>query len=163
MKTLESFYSLIETASTEEEIGKLRETALKQGYAFVNEWALDLKKKLEEADGFTELDRIENKVDHAIRVLPEPHRLSPLWEGLWSEMLQVISTKRSLYDKISETEQSGEWQLLFNNPFSTEGVVIHANLSFSKATYQFAEYRKDLAKHEYISLQKSNSLHHGVR
>ncbi len=154
MKLLESFHTLFENADTEEDILELQQMVLKQGYALVNEWSLWLKKQIEIADGFSELDLLKGKIALADRILPNPQQLSPLWGELWSDMNLLIGTKKSLYEQVTETDQSGQWQLLFNNPYSTDGIVVHADLSFPQATYQFAVYRKDLAKHEYISLQK---------
>ncbi|WP_134701606.1 hypothetical protein [Ammoniphilus sp. YIM 78166] len=154
MKLLESFQTLFENAATEEEISELQQIVLKQGYAFVNEWSLSLRKQIELADGFSELDLIDGKIALATKILPNPHQLSPLWEELWTDMQFMIQTKKSLYEQVPETDQPGQWQLLFNNPYSTDGIVVHADLSFPQASYQFAVYRKDLAKHEYISLQK---------
>lgn len=154
MKLLESFQSLFENAATEEDILELQQFVLKQGYSFVNEWSSSLRKQIEQADDFSELNLIEGKVELAAKILPNPQQMSPLWEELWSDMILMIQAKRSLYEQILEADQPGQWQLLFNNPYSTDGIVVHADLTFPQATYQFAVYRKDLAKHEYISLQK---------
>ncbi|RXT06260.1 hypothetical protein [Ammoniphilus sp. CFH 90114] len=153
MITLSSYCDKIQVAETDDQLAELKGIIESQGYAFVNEWIMQMKKDIQHATE-EQLDDIEQTLHKAAQVLPEPQKLSPLWEGLWSDLDFVYKTKKSLYHKIPKTEQTGEWQLLFNNPFSTDGVVIHADLSFAEATYQYAQYRKDLTKNEYISLQK---------
>ncbi|MEW9668754.1 hypothetical protein [Ammoniphilus sp. 3BR4] len=153
MINLLSFSDKFKQASTEEEMAELKDIIQSQGYAFVNDWIIQLKKELEQADE-EQLIQLEKSLKLAEAILPEPQKLSPLWEDVWSEMHFVLQEKKSVFQRVPSGEQAGEWQLLFNNPFSTEGIVLHPDLSFAEAAYRFAQYRKDLAKNEYISLQK---------
>lgn len=153
MINLLSFSEKFVQASSEEEIAELREILQGQGYAFVNDWIIQLKKDLEQAEE-EQLIHFEEKLKVAEEILPEPQKLSPLWEGIWSELGFFLQEKQSVFKRVPAAEQTGEWQLLFNNPYSTEGMVIHTDLSFPEAAYRFAQYRKDLAKNEFIYLQK---------
>ena len=145
-----TFYERFLTTTNEEQLAQEIKSL---SYKDIYDWITRLTNELEIASE-GEFARLEELIQNAATILPDPQSYSPSWDGIWTELQAILEIKQQVFKKIPPQERDGEWQLLFDNPFSTEGMVNHVNLTFDKAAYMFAKYRKDLAKLEYVSLQK---------
>ncbi|MCF6093689.1 hypothetical protein L1765_06765 [Microaerobacter geothermalis] len=122
-------------------------------YQTLNQWIQQIKDGLAQCDE-NGLSEIETAL-HGLKVkISNPGDISPSWQFIWQELEEILQYKKDVYAKIPEHQRSGTWQVLFDNPYSVEGVVCHTELSFSKAAYLYAKYRRGLQKTEYVKLQK---------
>lgn len=154
MKTADDFYATFKNAKSQEEKQNLVQEIESQGYSLINEWIKRLESDLQQADE-DQFNQIEAEIQTAQELLPNPGKYSPLWVNTWQILCDIWGIKKKVFQEIPKSERSGEWQILFDNPYSTEGTVIHVKLSFPHAAYQFAKYRNGLHKHEYVSIQKA--------
>lgn len=155
MKTADDFYTAFKNVHSPEEKQELVKEIEAQGYALMNEWIKRLDIDLQLADE-GHLDQIGKELLTAQELWPNPEKFSPLWDNKWEDLLSILAIKKQVYQEVPASEREGEWQILFDNPFSTEGTVIHVKLSFPTAAYQYAKYRHGLHKHEYVTIQKAH-------
>lgn len=153
MKTADQFYTAFKISHSQEDKQELVLEIQAKGYALINEWLKRLEKEIQLADA-DQLNQMETDIRTAQELLPNPEKFSPLWENTWKDLKAILSIKKNVFQEIPESERIGEWQILFDNPFSTEGTVVHIKLSFPLAAYHYAKYRNGLHKHEYVSIQK---------
>lgn len=153
MMGFNDFYNQFVDAKSQEDIESLTQNISIQGYSFINEWILQLEKEVKWADE-EDFDRVKSLLDRAEQILPEPEKRSPLWEGIWGQLISVLANKKSIYKQIPASERINEWQVVIENPHSTEGITNHVRLSFPEAAYLYAKYRKSLSKREYLTLQR---------
>ncbi|MFC4777745.1 hypothetical protein ACFO9Q_13185 [Paenibacillus sp. GCM10023252] len=96
----------------------------------------------------------------ARQVLPDPGKISPSWKDIWQEFETIISVKNSTLRELEAgaVSRDGEWQVLLDNPYTHQDIVVYPALSFLEAVYLFAYFRHGLAPNEYIRLQKINNI-----
>ena len=153
MNNVQSFYDAFVKASSEAEKQQLVQEMQKEGYALINSWILHIKKQMKKVAAI-EFSLMRDLLQKAEELLPEPELVSPLWEGLWKNLNKLFDLKIDAFQKVPTEEQAGEWQLLFDNPYTTDGTVVHVQLTFAEAAYMYAEYRLNLKKFEQITLQR---------
>ncbi|GIQ66824.1 hypothetical protein PACILC2_53920 [Paenibacillus cisolokensis] len=105
-----------------------------------------------------ETPEAEALLDLARIALPEPGTVSPSWERIWDEYQSIIAYKSIVYSRIPVREREGEWQVLIDNPFTHQQIVVYPGLTFAEAAYLFAYFRSGLARNEHIRLQKIVTL-----
>lgn len=91
-------------------------------------------------------------------LFPDLVSVSPSWENTWRDTFKIYQIKVDLYKEIPEEERNGEWQVLFDNPFSTEEIVCNPNKTFAEATYLMAKYQLGIKKTEIVKLQKVTTV-----
>lgn len=155
MKTADHFYTAFKNAHSGEDKQELVKEIENQGYTLINEWIKRLDLDLQQADE-DQLKEVEKDIQTAQEVLPNPDKYSPLWVNAWKDLIAILSIKKKVFEQIPAGEREGEWQILFDNPYSTDGTVIHLKLSFPIAAYHYAKYRNGLHKHEYVTIQKAH-------
>ncbi|HJV46008.1 MAG TPA: hypothetical protein VJ824_09840 [Bacillota bacterium] len=153
MIKFEEFYTQFLTADTKQQKEDLSAIAVNQNYSFINLWILQLEKELKAMDE-SDFDQMKSLLLKAEEILPEPEKKSPLWEGIWRSLQTIFAIKRDLFNKIPKEERIYEWQVIFWNPFTNDGISTHAHLSFPEAAFLYSKYRKDLTKKEQLSLQR---------
>jgi hypothetical protein len=153
MNNVQLFYDAFVKANSQEEMQPLAAQIQKEGYALINSWILHIKKQMKKAVE-NEFSLMRDLLHKAEGLLPEPELVSPLWEGLWGNLHKLFDLKEDIFRKIAAEEQIGEWQLLFDNPYTTDNMVVHVQLTFAEAAYMYAEYRLNLKKFENITLQR---------
>lgn len=88
------------------------------------------------------------------RLFPEPSRFSPSFAELWDEFELILRGKNEALDAIPASESEGEWQVLLDNPYSTQQVVCYPSLSFLEAAYLYAYFQRELKPNELLRLQR---------
>ncbi|MFV9510038.1 hypothetical protein [Tepidibacillus sp. LV47] len=148
-KWFEDFKSLM----TEEDRQDFKKAVEQAGFAAFNELNrsfYDELKKLEE-NGF---ETMEEWIELGRKLFPDLTQFSPSWEFFWDEISQIYQNKKEFYQLVPKEERNGEWQVLFDNPFSTDGIVCHTGKNFAEATYLAAKYQLSMKKAEILKLQK---------
>ena len=139
--------------TTEEEKNEFAQIVNKTGFSAINDLTRsfhDELKKIEE----NEFELMRGWIELGKKLLPDLLRFSPNWEYFWDETMQTLENKANYYQEIPAEERDGEWQVLFDNPFSTDGIVCHPEKSFTEAAYLAAKYLLHLKKAEIVKLQK---------
>lgn len=139
--------------SDDTEKNQFRENMTEAGFSAVNQWLRSFYDHVKNMDeqGFKSM---REWLELGKEVLPELGQFSPSWQNTWQELFDLYQIKTEAYASIPDEQRDGEWQVLFDNPFSTDGIVCHSNKTFAEATYLFAKYRLTLKKAEYVKLQK---------
>lgn len=123
------------------------------GFAAVRRFLDDFRSFLQQyADADSKA--AERILELARLVLPEPGRISPSWQDIWTHYGHIIAGKNQVLACIDGKERPGEWQVLLDNPFSNDGIAVYPALTFLDASYLFAYFSADLTQHEYVRLQK---------
>jgi len=138
---------------TEEEKNEFRKNITKIGYSAINQWLHsfnDMLKKMSE----NEFKQVESWLELGKEILPDLSSISPAWENKWKELFDLYQAKTEIYNQIPVEERAGNWQVLFDNPNTTDGIVCQPNIAFSEATYLYAKYQLGLKKAEVLQLQK---------
>ncbi|GGF90168.1 hypothetical protein [Paenibacillus abyssi] len=97
-------------------------------------------------------------VKHGRIAIPEPKRISPSWEEIWQEFDRIVKYKNKVLNTITSEQRTGEWQVLLDNPFTNQSIVVYPALTFLEAAYMFAYFRAGLTQNEYIRLQRIETL-----
>lgn len=118
-------------------------------YGFVEEFRDALKAYAD--DGIAEMGSL---LANARDCFPSPGRFSPSWDKLWDEFDGLYRAKNETLAEIPNMERDGEWQVLLDNPYSTQPVVCYPGLAFPEAVYMYAYFQKDLKPNEFLRLQK---------
>ncbi len=124
------------------------------GFSFTYNWIQAIDQGIEKADSIHLLEDINNLVMIGKRLVPDLEKISPVWQSVWDDFQQIIFTKKKLYSEIVEGDRDGNWQILIDNKFITEGIACHTNLSFARASYLYAKFSLQAKKNEIIQLQK---------
>lgn len=142
---------------SEGDLRKFGEQLAKQGFTAVRRFLEELRQVLRE---FTDEDADEAAllIERVRKALPDPGKISPSWQDLWREFEGIVRYKSSLLREIPASDRDGEWQVLIDNPYSHEHIAVYPGLSFLEAAYMYAYFRTDLEKHEYIRLQKVETV-----
>ncbi|MBO8171186.1 MAG: hypothetical protein H0Z33_04745 [Bacillaceae bacterium] len=132
-------------------------TMTSEGFSGVRSLIYRLKQELEDVDepDFAWMDR---QLEKGRKWIPDPETYSPSWKGIWDVMEQEFTLKKKAYDRVPPADREGEWQIVINNPFSTEGVICHTDLTFPRAAYLFGHFRRNLHRHELIKFQKAMTV-----
>lgn len=112
-----------------------------------------MRERIRHADE-QQLDKLSGLIDKGEQIFPEPEKYSPSWDGLWQDYRTLVDYKASVLRSVPEQDRDGEWQVLMDNPFTTEGIVCYTSLGFLEAAYMFAYFRQGLQKTEHLRLQK---------
>ncbi len=148
-----TYQNLKKSISTERFAGEVKNFT-SQRFSGVHELIFRIKNEMRHAEE-EEMEELKELLRDLQREIPEPGQFSPSWEKIWDELNEEWSTKMKVYRNVDPHERDGEWQVIFNNPYSTEGVVCHTDLSFSEAAYLYAHFRRLSSRHEMIKLQKA--------
>ncbi len=146
------FESFIRISSPSEELA-FKDSIEDVGFSAVNQWIHSLHNTLKKMDE-KEFVQVKQWLELGKGLLPNLKSFSPSWEETWNDLFHIYHLKVDFYSKISMEERNGEWQVLYDNHFSTDGIVCHSNNSFAEATYLAAKYQLHLKKAEYVKLQK---------
>ncbi|BAU27449.1 hypothetical protein DFP93_102305 [Aneurinibacillus soli] len=125
-----------------------------EGYKAVQAVIFYLEKELRAAVDEAGLAAWEEAFERAYAAVPTPGQYSPSWHDIWDELRAVQQGKTKVLARVAPEERTGVWQVTFDNPYSTEGVVCHPGLSLADAAYLYAGYRYNLKKNEHVCLQK---------
>lgn len=125
-----------------------------EGYKAVQAIIFCLEKELRTATDEAGLVAWEEAFKRAQAALPAPGEYSPSWHDIWDELTAVQREKAKALASVASEERTGVWQVIFDNPYSTEGVVCHPGLSLADAAYLYAGYQYNLKKNEHVCLQK---------
>lgn len=136
-----------------EDLSALREEISRVGYSAFRNLLEELRIKLVEADE-PQLKELERRLHVARQAVPEPGKLSPSWETIWDDYAKYIRYKAEVFRAIPPEDRDGEWQVIMDNPYTTEPVACYPGLAFVEAAYLYAYFRKGLAKNEHLRLQK---------
>lgn len=162
--TYKPLASWLEEAKSEKEIEALQQVAEKNGFSYFHAFIESIKQKIgtfsdEDTDAML---AYLNKVE---KVFPDPGLYSPAWDRMWNKFRAMIDDKIDILHQIPVHEREGEWQVLLDNPYSNDSITCYPRLSFAEAVYLYCYFREDLAKNEYVRLQKvvTSQLQHGGR
>ncbi len=140
-----------------EELKQFGEQLADQGFTAV-------RKFLDEARDYLR-SFMDDDAAHAVQVmerlrivLPDPGRISPAWQDIWSEFEHIIRYKLDVLRQIPPTERLGEWQVLLDNPYSNQSIAVYPALTFQEAVYLFAYFRAGLERSEFIRLQRVETV-----
>lgn len=118
-------------------------------------------------DGFTEMikkypedqvDEIKSLLKTAKQLFPHPNQFSPSWKHVWEEFEGIVQVKTRIFNKIPVIDRSGEWQVIMDNPFTSQEVVCYPSLTFIDAIYLYAYFLPKMENNEYLRLQKVQTL-----
>ena len=148
-----NFYQQFKEIKTKEQGNQFKQTVEKVGFSAFNEIVQSLHGDLKKVNenGFEEL---VDWIKLGKELFPTPVSISPVWENIWQELLTIYELKKELYSQIPLEQRSGEWQVLFDNPMSTETTVCHIGKMFEEATYLTAKYQLTMKRAEVLKLQK---------
>ncbi|XEC92536.1 hypothetical protein AB6A23_14105 [Paenibacillus tarimensis] len=90
--------------------------------------------------------------------LPEPKRISPSWADIWEEYAGIVKVKNSVLHQIPAGRRDGEWQVLLDNPYTNQNIVVYPAMTFLESAYLYAYFRIGLTENEYIRLQKVDTV-----
>lgn len=144
---------VVEALAGVTEVQELATYLQTEGYKAVQTVIFYLEKKLRAA-GEAELKTWGDAFERARAAVPNPGQYSPSWREIWDELAAAQQEKQLVFRRISPEERSGVWQVIFDNPYSTDGVVCHPGLALEDAAYLYAGYRYHVKKNEHVYLQK---------
>ncbi len=139
--------------NTDEEKNDFKKNILDEGFSAINDLINGFKEKLKLMDE-DEFKLVKTWLELIKELLPDVTNISPAWDRIWEHLLHIYSIKVNLYHQVSKENRDGEWQVLFDNPLSTDEIVCHPKKTFQEATYIMAKYQQYLKKAEYVRLQK---------
>ncbi len=148
-----SLFDLFVPAETEQEYRELRRLAEQGGYSRFSGFLNELKEMLRRSEE-TELEQAEALIRKGRAVFPQTGAISPAWEHVWDEFAQIAAYKREVLKAVSKRDREGEWQVIIDNPYTSDGVICHTGLAFAEAAFLYAYFRPSLKNAEYIRLQK---------
>jgi hypothetical protein len=105
-----------------------------------------------------EIQKVENLLHLARQLFPNPSQMSPSWDRVWHEFEEIIQIKQRVLAQIKKDDRPGEWQIVMDNPFTSQEVVCYPSLAFIEAAYLYAYFFPQLEKNEYLRLQKVQTL-----
>lgn len=150
----------LEKANSTGEIVQLRKTIKNSGYPLFKVLLDDITEKLKQCTD-EQLKDTKSLLRKARRVISRPGKISPSWTYIWDESERILQYKKEVLNQVPVNKRDGEWQIIIDNPFTTQGVACHPGLEFLEAAYLFGYLRLDLKRNEYIRLQKiENSIMH---
>lgn len=140
-------------ANSTDEIVQLRKKIKTGGYSVFKELLDGITVKLKQCTD-DQLKETKSLLRKARRVISRPGKISPSWTNLWDETERILEYKKEVLKQVPAHQRDGEWQIIIDNPFTTQGVACHPGLEFLEAAYLFGYLRLDLKRNEYIRLQK---------
>lgn len=143
------------TTAEAEEAFKQEVTA--EGYAGFRRLLDSLTEAIKQAKD-EDIENLEQSIAKAKRLFPEPVAFSPSWERIWAELEATVAAKKHVYTVIEPSDRTGEWQVIMDNPHAVQEVVCYPGLAFHDAAYLYAYFRPQIAKSEYIRLQKIQNV-----
>ncbi|MFC0211787.1 hypothetical protein ACFFK0_04845 [Paenibacillus chartarius] len=108
--------------------------------------------------GDEEIERVDALLRRGRELFPQPAGFSPSWEKLWDELEQTAAYKKEALAAVAPGDRDGEWQVLLDNPYTNQDVACYPALTFMEAVYLYGYFRQKLEKHEYVRLQKIQTL-----
>jgi hypothetical protein len=105
-----------------------------------------------------EWPELSKKLHFAKVMLPDPGKHSPAFAHIWAEFDVIIDAKREVLETIATDERDGEWQVLIDNPHSSEHIAVYPDLHFVEAAYLYAYFRAQMMRNEYIRLQRVTNV-----
>jgi len=134
----------------------------KAGFSAINQWIHSLYDHVKKMDE-PEFNQVKRWLECGKELFPDLAVYSPSWANTWKELFEIHRRKADYYFTVSSDQRDGEWQVLYDNPFATDGIVCHTNKTFPEATYLAAKYQLGLKRAEYVKLQKvlTSLVHRG--
>lgn len=143
----------ITSAATDEQLREVQASVQDGGYSAFHMLLEDFKQQLKTMQDH-EVELVLASLQTARRLFPEPGCFSPSWIHIWEELEQMAEVKLKLMQAVPVHDRVGEWQVILDNPHTTQGVVCHPGLTFHEAAYLYSYFRPGLERNEYIRLQK---------
>lgn len=125
-----------------------------RGFSGVHDLIYRIRYEMRHAEE-VQMGELQELLKELRKAIPEPGQFSPSWKKIWDELDEEWIIKMKVYRTVKPQDREGEWQVIFNNPYSTEGVICHTDLSFAEAAYLYAHFRRSLSQNEMIKLQKA--------
>lgn len=147
------WFEYFKEITIEQDKVKFKDDMEKTGFPAFNHLINAFFNKLKEMDE-SEFKQVEDWIQLGNELFPHMASISPAWDKIWEQLHNIYLTKVNLYNKVPEAERSGEWQVLYDNPLSTDEIVCNTSKTFIEATYIVAKYNSHLKKTEYVNLQK---------
>jgi hypothetical protein len=97
-------------------------------------------------------------LERARKLFPKPEQFSPSWDTLWEDFDLIYTSKNDVLVAIPDSDRTGEWQVLIDNPYTHQQVVCYPSLAFLEAAYMYGYFQRDLKPHECLRLQKVTNL-----
>jgi hypothetical protein len=150
-------FSLFCAAQTDEQLQFCQQQITTEGFS-------TFFKLLDRFEGFIktytdeQLPEVQNLLIKAKKMFPIPGQFSPSWEHVWEEYGSIVQVKTRISSQILPSDRSGEWQVLMDNPFTSQDVVCYPSLTFIEAIYLYAYFLPQMEKNEYLRLQKVTTL-----
>ena len=157
MPTVENPFDLFCEAKTEADLNELRELFKKDGYPAFYGLITGLKDRIKHYED-DQAEEVERLIQRAAEMIPSPGTISPSWQTIWDELRAMTSSKNKVLNSVPQAKRDGEWQIIMDNPFVHQDVACYPGLSFLEAAYLYGYFRPDLAKNEYIRLQKVETV-----
>ncbi len=148
-----SYYQQLKDINSEEQGILFKQTVEKIGFSAFNEIVQSFYEDLKKINE-NEFEQMEGWIKLGKELFPTPVLISPVWENFWQELSAIYQYKVELYNQISVDQRGGEWQVLYDNPMTTEMTVCHSGKTFEEATYLTAKYQLTMKRAEVLKLQK---------
>ncbi|MBO9599913.1 MAG: hypothetical protein J7559_19090 [Cohnella sp.] len=145
-----AYYTQIESPETER---LFREEMNVSGYFAFYAFAEQFREGLRLYDE-TQIELYGRLLERSRGLFPEPARFSPSFDELWDEFEGIYRAKNEAIAAIPVSERNGEWQVLIDNPYSTQQVVCYPGLSFIEAAYLYGYFQRELKPNELLRLQR---------
>lgn len=105
-----------------------------------------------------EMEAVRRMLDRCEQLVPHPQRVSPAWETVWDRLRRVMEAKNSVLGAVPPGQRDGEWQIVMDNPYTTQEVVCYPGLTFDRAAYLYGYFVPELKNNEYIRVQKVTTV-----
>lgn len=146
------FERLAEISTTEQKI-LFKKDIEEAGFSAINQLIGALNTQIKKMDE-KEFKLVKDWLELGKELLPDLVSVSPVWKNTWEDFLDLYRIKVELFLEVPEEERDGEWQVLFDNPFTIHEVVCTPNKTFTEASYLMAKYQLNMKKAEIVKLQK---------
>ncbi|OEF99928.1 hypothetical protein BHF71_07415 [Vulcanibacillus modesticaldus] len=150
---MESWFNNFIEIATEEQKLNFKKSIEQEGFSAINQFIRSFYEKIKEMDQ-DEFEQVKNWLKKGEELFPNLVDFSPSFENTWRDLLQLYQIKVELFSQVPVDQRDGEWQILYDNPYSTEPIVCHSNKNFVEATYLMAKYQLGIKKAEIVKLQK---------
>lgn len=150
---MEQIWEALLQAETDADKEALRAELISGGYSVFYR-LLDAFRKRIEHFGDGEADSVLAMIDKGREVVPDPAKISPAWDGIWTKLERMVSFKQRALDTIPPEKRDGEWQVLIDNPYENRETACYPGLTFMEAVFIYAKFRPELMNNEYVRLQK---------
>jgi hypothetical protein len=150
-------FSFFCDAETDEQLQRCKQQIITEGFSTFFK-LLDRFEGLIKSYTDEQLPDVQRLLVKAKTMFPTPGQFSPSWEHVWDEYDSIIQVKTRISSQILPADRSGEWQVVMDNPFTSQEVVCYPSLTFIEAIYLYAYFLPKMEKNEYLRLQKVQTL-----